>query len=53
MWTIDRIAKTVADVTVGTVIVFVHVALADREADRSHRPPRRLATPNRDQRFVE
>ena len=27
----DRIAKSFADVTVGTVIVLVHVALADRK----------------------
>ena len=47
MWTLaDRIARTVADVTVGTVIVFVHVALADREADR-------LSRRARDQRFVD
>ena len=50
MWTLaDRIARTVADMTVGTVIVFVHVALADREADRSRRPPRRA----RDHGFVD
>ena len=31
MWTFaDRVVKTVSDVTVGTVIVLVHVALADR-----------------------
>jgi hypothetical protein len=31
MWSIaDRIVKAVSDVTVGTVIVLVHVALADR-----------------------
>ena len=31
MWTIaDRVVKAVSDVTVGTVIVLVHVALADR-----------------------
>jgi len=32
MWTwADRFVKAVSDVTVGTVIVLVHVALADRE----------------------
>ena len=31
MWTLaDRVVKAVSDVTVGTVIVLVHVALADR-----------------------
>lgn len=31
MWTLaDRMVKAVSDVTVGTVIVLVHVALADR-----------------------
>ena len=31
MWTwADRMVKAVSDVTVGTVIVLVHVALADR-----------------------
>jgi hypothetical protein len=33
MWSFaDRVVKTVSDVTVGTVIVLVHVALADRRA---------------------
>ena len=32
MWSLaDRIVKTVSDVTVGTVIVLVHVVLADRQ----------------------
>ena len=31
MWSLaDRLVKAVSDVTVGTVIVLVHVALADR-----------------------
>jgi hypothetical protein len=31
MWNFaDRVVKAVSDVTVGTVIVLVHVALADR-----------------------
>jgi hypothetical protein len=30
----DRVAKAVSDVTVGTVIVLVHVALAERERTR-------------------
>lgn len=31
MWTLaDKVVKAVSDVTVGTVIVLVHVALADR-----------------------
>jgi len=38
MWSwADRMVKAVSDVTVGTVIVLVHVALADRN--------RRLALP--------
>ncbi len=38
MWSFaDRVVKAVADVTVGTVIVLVHVALADRTR-RSARP---------------
>jgi hypothetical protein len=45
MWSwADRIAKAVADVTVGTVIVLVHVAMADRQ--RHFLPaatPRRIA----------
>jgi len=33
MWSLaDRMVKAVSDVTVGTVIVLVHVALADRSA---------------------
>lgn len=38
MWTVaDRIVKTVSDMTVGTVIVLVHVALADRQSARERR----------------
>lgn len=50
MWNLaDRVVKAVSDLTVGTVIVLVHVALADRNRrvtalsttqssrDRSHR----------------
>lgn len=33
MWNLaDRVVKAVSDVTVGTVIVLVHVILADRQA---------------------
>lgn len=40
MWRLaDRAVKAVADVTVGTVIVLVHVALAERKAVHA---PRRL-----------
>jgi hypothetical protein len=40
MWNLaDRVVKAVSDVTVGTVIVLVHVALADRS--------RRVTTPAR------
>ena len=38
MTTLNRIAKTLSDMTVGTVIVLVHVALADREKHREPRP---------------
>jgi hypothetical protein len=35
MWSIaDRIVKTMSDVTIGTVIVLVHVALAERQSQR-------------------
>ena len=38
MWGVaDRIVKTFSDLTFGTVIVLVHVALADRQAERTHR----------------
>jgi hypothetical protein len=41
MWRLaDRAVKAVADVTVGTVIVLVHVALAERRLGRAM--PRRL-----------
>lgn len=30
----NRVAKTLSDVTLGTVIVLVHVALADRQNPR-------------------
>ena len=48
MWSFaDRVVKAVSDVTVGTVIVLVHVAMADRKtreqraalADRQARQP--------------
>ncbi|MDQ3367606.1 MAG: hypothetical protein M3680_19465 [Myxococcota bacterium] len=35
MWNLaDRVVKAVSDVTVGTVIVLVHVVLADRSSGR-------------------
>jgi len=38
MWSVaDRVLKTFSDVTVGTVIVLVHVAMVDREPKRT--PP--------------
>jgi hypothetical protein len=54
MWNwADRVVKAVSDVTVGTVIVLVHVALADRSRRHelpllpheatSHRPLRGVA----------
>jgi hypothetical protein len=44
MWSFaDRVVKAVSDVTVGTVIVLVHVALADRRSRRqTARVPQRL-----------
>jgi hypothetical protein len=49
MWNLaDRVVKAVSDVTVGTVIVLVHVVLADRHTMKSLREsslrnePRRL-----------
>jgi hypothetical protein len=43
MWSwADRMVKAVSDVTVGTVIVLVHVALADRNR-RPAPPSRRIA----------
>ena len=36
MWSqLDRVVKAVSDATVGTVIVLVHVVLADRQAMKS------------------
>jgi hypothetical protein len=44
MWNwADRMVKAVSDVTVGTVIVLVHVALADRTARKEPRRAPRLA----------
>ena len=49
MWNqLDRVVKAVSDVTVGTVIVLVHVVLADRQTMKQIREtslrndPRRL-----------
>jgi hypothetical protein len=40
MWTFaDRVVKAVSDVTVGTVIVLWHVALADRSKTRKQLAP--------------
>jgi hypothetical protein len=36
----DRVAKVVSDMTVGTVIVLLHVAMAEREKTRFE--PRRV-----------
>ena len=39
MWSwADRMVKAVSDVTVGTVIVLVHIALADRNNRRAGQP---------------
>lgn len=38
MWSLaDRVVKAVSDVTVGTVIVLVHVAMADRKNERRNK----------------
>jgi hypothetical protein len=45
MWSlVDRVVKAVSDVTVGTVIVLVHVGLADRrrKLDAAAARPRTL-----------
>ena len=40
MWSLaDRVVKAVSDATVGTVIVLVHAALADRARLRSRTVP--------------
>jgi hypothetical protein len=40
MWNlVDRMVKAVSDVTVGTVIVLVHVTLADRNKRRTALAP--------------
>jgi hypothetical protein len=39
----DRIMKTFSDVTLGTVIVLVHVALADRVSRTAPAPQRMMA----------
>ncbi len=40
MWSwADRMVKAVSDATVGTVIVLVHVALADRQRRTPHTLP--------------
>ena len=48
MWSwADRMVKAVSDVTVGTVIVLVHVALADRHRriEQPTAPPNRRIEP--------
>ena len=48
MWSLaDRMVKAVSDVTVGTVIVLVHVALADRSRGRPRLPPLANSSPAR------
>ena len=38
MWNLaDRMVRTVSDVTIGTVIVLVHVVMADRARDKPKR----------------
>jgi hypothetical protein len=45
MWSFaDRVVKAVSDVTVGTVIVLVHVALADRKSREARTRPARQAS---------
>lgn len=39
MWNLaDRVVKAMSDVTIGTVIVLVHVAMADRAHERKRLP---------------
>jgi hypothetical protein len=46
MWNqIDRVVKAVSDVTVGTVIVLVHVVLHDRQSMKSLRAASLRAAP--------
>jgi hypothetical protein len=48
MWNLaDRVVKAVSDVTVGTVIVLVHVALADRNRKNA----REVVTTRSQQRY--
>ena len=43
MWNLaDRVVKAVSDVTVGTVIVLVHVVMADRSKRRTALVPTRV-----------
>jgi len=45
MWSLaDRMVKAVSNVTVGTVIVLVHVALAERNRRHQPIPPARRIT---------
>jgi hypothetical protein len=48
MWNLaNRVVKTVSDMTVGTVIVLFHVALAEREHERRAKERRaQLQAPN-------
>jgi hypothetical protein len=47
MWSLaDRVVKAVSNMTVGTVIVLVHVALADRERPSRSRLPSRSQAPS-------
>ncbi len=47
MWSFaDRVVKAVSDVTVGTVIVLVHVALADRRAREARLAAERARQPS-------
>lgn len=47
MWNLaDRVVKAVSNVTVGTVIVLVHLALADRELTSRSRLPSRSQAPS-------
>ena len=49
MWGVaDRMMKRFSDLTVGTVIVLVHVALADREQQQAARAARAVRHTTRD-----
>jgi hypothetical protein len=43
----NRVGRVISEMTVGTVIVLMHVALADRRSSRAHRPGHELTADGR------